>query len=161
MTNEKYARVKRREETESGRILVPSISNRMRAINLDSSQEEVYIKNILIEWYEGSDISGLLKDEKFNDALYDQNAADLFFDAVLKQAQEDDEILLLEKGRNYLQSDLLKIVLHPKTGEHGALIIKNSETKKLKILTAESEFRVYRFNPRGGLRDELRWGDYF
>ena len=54
MTNEKYARVKGREETESGRILVPSISNRMRAINLDSSQEEVYIKNILIEWYQKS-----------------------------------------------------------------------------------------------------------
>ena len=156
-----YVKVKKRQETESGRILVPSISNRMRAVTVDSSAEEIYIKNILEAWYEGHDISKLLKKKKFNEALYDQNAADLFFDAVLKQAKEDDEILLLEEGRDYLQSDLLKIVLHAKTGEHGAVIRNFSKTKRLKILTNELEFRFFKYNPEGELREEIRWENYF
>ena len=156
-----YVKVKRRQETKSGRILVPSVSNRMSAVTLDSSTQEQYIKNILEKWYEGRDISKLLKKKKFNEALYDQNAADLFFDAVLKQAKEDDEIILLEEGRNYLQSDLLKIVLHVKTGEHGALIRNFSKTKRLKILTNELEFRFFKYNPEGELREEIKWEQYF
>ncbi len=147
------------EKNNSERIKRPPISERFSLIEDIESVDEQYVKEFLEKWYKGN--KPIKLNDRFINALYDSKIAEFVFDAALKKAYKNDEILLYEENKDYLQSDLLKIILHEKSGAHGSLIKVDLKKKKLKILNARLEFRKAPYKPKGDLREEGEWAQYF